>query len=443
MTTARGKLGLVLALGASSLVAAACLSTSGLSDGEAPRDDAGTPDTAVPSPNPCGKDLQNDVGNCGTCGNVCPFGANSFPKCVQGACTIGCNSLFGDCDTNQANGCETSLASDKNNCNACGHTCGGGDCAGGQCQPVVIVPAVGGQATGIAADGTHVFYAFNNTQGAVSGIVRVDPDGSNPLVLVQGQKLQIYDIAIDGGYVYWMATATDFAAGAANGAVLKVPKDGGTIAALSSAQTPSSASSIVIDGQYAYWTNYGTNDATTGAYQGGTVARCALPAGCDAKPTVLATGLQHPYGLALDPTTLYVGVNGTGTGGGEIFRCPLTGCAPGPTPVQAATTPLAIAMDDANAYWATDTAIMKADRASGNVVALATAQRQPKSLVVDNGKVYWTNYQGGTVASCAIEGCNATPSSVATNQTNPWFLAVDATSLYWTSAAGTVTRLAK
>jgi len=432
--------GLVAALAASAFVAASCLSTSGLSDGAPlPPDGGGAPDV-IAQPNPCGADLQNDVGNCGACGHVCPFGANSFPKCAAGACVIGCNSLFGDCNANESDGCETPLATDKNNCNACNHTCGGGDCAGGACQPIVVVPAVGGQATGIAADGAHVFYAFNNTTNTVSGITRVDPDGSSPLVLVQGQKLEIYDIAVDAGFVYWMAAATNYAT-APNGAIFRVPKDGGAIQPLASAQTPSSTSSIAVDAGFVYWTNYGVTDAT-GTYLGGTVARCALPAGCDTKPASLATGLQRPYGLALDATTLYFGVVGSGAGG-EVYRCPLGGCAPGPTPVQAAVSPLAIAVDETNAYWTTDTAVVKVDRASGAAVSLATAQKAPRSIVVDGGKVYWTNYSGGTVAACAVAGCNATPSSIATNQTNPWYLAVDKTSLYWTSAAGTVTRLAK
>ena len=84
----------VTALG---VVSVSCLNTSGLADGPEPPADASL-DTSPANPNPCGKDLQNDPGNCGMCGNACGIGANSFPLCTAGVCKIGCNTQNGNCE---------------------------------------------------------------------------------------------------------------------------------------------------------------------------------------------------------------------------------------------------------------------------------------------------------------------------------------------------------
>ena len=82
-------------------------------------------------------DTSNDVNNCGACGNVCSV-ANATPACSAGICQVGiCTAGFGDCDRNAANGCETNLSTSVNNCGACGHACAAANaassCTAGQC----------------------------------------------------------------------------------------------------------------------------------------------------------------------------------------------------------------------------------------------------------------------------------------------------------------------
>lgn len=81
-----------------------------------------------------GFDLQHDVNNCGACGHVC-FTPNGVAGCFNGQCVVGsCNEGFFDCDGNAANGCETSVMTDNQNCGACGNSCGsGGICVNGVC----------------------------------------------------------------------------------------------------------------------------------------------------------------------------------------------------------------------------------------------------------------------------------------------------------------------
>ena len=76
----------------------------------------------------------NTIANCGACGKSCTF-PNASALCSGGSCALGtCNSGFGDCDGNPANGCESALNS-VTSCGACGVACTGAErCLGGSCQ---------------------------------------------------------------------------------------------------------------------------------------------------------------------------------------------------------------------------------------------------------------------------------------------------------------------
>jgi len=79
--------------------------------------------------------LNTDVQNCGSCGNVCDLANVDTHGCVGGACTVvTCDTGFGDCDAQAANGCETTLGTEQN-CSACGDACAAGEtCDNGTCQ---------------------------------------------------------------------------------------------------------------------------------------------------------------------------------------------------------------------------------------------------------------------------------------------------------------------
>lgn len=103
-----------------------------------------TPEPPTPTPIVCPAgetecsgicvDLQTDVNNCGTCGNVCPEGQPGFVRgCAAGncffmrerACAEGLTSCNGVCVDRQT---------DPTNCGLCGNACGAGEiCFGGQC----------------------------------------------------------------------------------------------------------------------------------------------------------------------------------------------------------------------------------------------------------------------------------------------------------------------
>ena len=73
----------------------------------------------------CETSLDTDVNNCGACGLSCPQVANGTRGCAAGVCGVGsCDAGHADCDGNAANGCEVDATSDLSNCGNCGNTCG-------------------------------------------------------------------------------------------------------------------------------------------------------------------------------------------------------------------------------------------------------------------------------------------------------------------------------
>jgi Cys-rich repeat protein len=68
-------------------------------------------------------DTATDVANCGGCGKSCG-GAHGKAECVAGTCGLAsCDPHFDNCDGDPANGCETDLNADTNNCLQCGIVC--------------------------------------------------------------------------------------------------------------------------------------------------------------------------------------------------------------------------------------------------------------------------------------------------------------------------------
>lgn len=115
----------------------------------------------------CEVNLQTDVDNCGTCGNVCeitPGVQDTGGSCTNGQCTLACNDGFGNCDGDFSNSCETPLNTEEH-CGACGRACGtGASCIEGECVcpgAGEVCRKTGSRYTFAACDGTNCVLTCN------------------------------------------------------------------------------------------------------------------------------------------------------------------------------------------------------------------------------------------------------------------------------------------
>lgn len=111
--------------------------------------------------NGCTVDAATDANNCGGCGKVCATGSAAHVTantCGGSVCKPSCASNYADCDSIPQNGCELSVANDKNNCGGCNVVCGTAhtvstNCSAGACAPNC---SAGWKNCGAPADGCNV-----------------------------------------------------------------------------------------------------------------------------------------------------------------------------------------------------------------------------------------------------------------------------------------------
>jgi hypothetical protein len=74
--------------------------------------------------NGCEVDNRTSVSHCGGCGNACSSSGITTPNCAAGVCNGSCDTGYADCNTNKlTDGCEINLTNNASNCGACGTVC--------------------------------------------------------------------------------------------------------------------------------------------------------------------------------------------------------------------------------------------------------------------------------------------------------------------------------
>ncbi len=190
-------------------------------------------------------------------------------------------------------------------------------------------------------------------------------------------------------------------------------------------------------------------------------------------PTVLASGLNSPQGLAANTGNIYWAEHGTktikkmslatgitttvigGMGTTIVFavdanyvyfhsnscrmdKVSVNGGSSSPV-VASVGTVGQIVVSGSYAYWTATGVILKVNITTGQETTLASGLNNPTRLAVDDTSVYWVEQNiAGAVKKVGINGGAVT--TLASGLNNPFDIAVDATSVYWTeyNAAGAV-----
>jgi len=130
-------------------------SFEGCSGGASPTSSLGAGDASVPTDTPaaacasehadcdhepangCESIVSVDTENCGRCGHICGTD-HGKPTCDHRLCRFECEPDYANCDGDDSNGCESYLPSDAQSCGACNEPCPAGGnqrptCTSGVC----------------------------------------------------------------------------------------------------------------------------------------------------------------------------------------------------------------------------------------------------------------------------------------------------------------------
>jgi len=260
--------------------------------------------------------------------------------------------------------------------------------------------------------------ACGSCTGAVAG--GASACASDATVVLATHQPGAGAIVLDADSVYWTTMANLGAQKPSDqGAVVTVPRCGGTPVTLASGQ--SIGRGLAVDDARVYWTTVsasgsaGTSDVLSVPKAGGAIV-------------TLASGVGAAPFLAVDGSDVYW----TSATAGTVSKVPKTG---GAVTVVAAqrTNPREIAVDEGTLVWLDD-ALVSMALAGGAVTTLAHASA-PVGLQLAGGLAYWSSQNaGGDVDILRVPLAGGTPATIATVTTG-WVgaLAVDGDDLVFSA----------
>lgn len=93
-------------------------------------------------------------------------------------------------------------------------------------------------------------------------------------------------------------------------------------------------------------------------------------------------------------------------------------------------------MDATTLYWGTRVDVLSCPKTGGGLATPIAMGAYPAYVAVDAQNVYWSDYYGNAIYSCAPSGCTAAPTPFMTSVGSPEGLFVDGTSFYWAATPG-------
>ena len=290
-------------------------------------------------------------------------------------------------------------------------------------------------------------FTFGNAAVAIGLVAVLSAGGCGGLVVGDGQGEGHADAsgsASDGGVLDASAPTTGSDSDAPT--PLDAPaqddamsSEAGPITVASGLDYPNS---IAVGSTSVYWMNQGKGGpAAVATPSTGSVMSCAI-GGC-ARPTVMATGQDNPIAIALDSVNVYWTNGGSNNDASSVAKCPVAGCVQ-PTVLTSLSCAEGLAVDSTDVFFigCSQPAAMRCTLAGCGAPATLTVFQSAdfaadSAIVVQSGKVYWTerfgaNASGGAVVSCAANGCAAptTVVSLAVGYVQQG-LAVDSANVYF------------
>ncbi len=333
-------------------------------------------------------------------------------------------STDGAADAGPEGGCGDVLSSSAH-CGRCGHSCLGGACVDGGCQPVAIATGQGAVG-GLTLGPDHVY--FTSVTGNL--VARVPKDGGvvEPYAASPDVKFALR-IAVDDASVYW----TNSELGSSK--VLRCPISG-TCGTPSEIAVPSEALGLALDSTYVYWADR----------NGGRIARRAKAGGPEA---LVATPSNLPFGVAVEGADVFWITDFPG----QVERREADG---GTVTLGAAgQSGRVVAANAQNVYWGSEQDpgelgnVARVPRGGGPIVVLARAGGEPKGMVLDADRVYWTSWlrtTSGAYVSGGLHACGFAAScgerTLVVSADEPRGVAVDRDAVYF-GTRDAVMRLAK
>ncbi len=189
------------------------------------------------------------------------------------------------------------------------------------------------------------------------------------------------------------------------------------------ASTEQSCDRIVSDDTQVFWTTRSVEErfAPASTLHTGHVMSCPVT-GCGAGPTLVAEGQSHIDALALGVNNVYWTQRGFHGEASDILKCPRNGCIT-PQTLHAhryqgrphGGGPSALAVDEGGVFWIDyeQRAIEKCppDGCAAASEVLAQMSARPRELTLAQGVVFWTD-EDGNVMRCAERGCDSRPATV-------------------------------
>lgn len=346
---------------------------------------------------------------------------------------------------------DAGLASDPENCGACGHSCLGGACVEGKCTPTIIFQndakkyGTTGTLGPLVVDGDYLFIGDVGdlgSTGLTGALWRMTTDGTDLLRLDEAGTTEVQAVALNAGSLFWTSVEGKVSqvstAGGAPSTLATEPGGGlrgiavttnhvfyvagpvikqlYTIGNANVAVTPGLAnpSNVALSGGYVYFTTQGAG-AADGAVQRVPVDLSNAPPTIKGPVEPLVAGQPIPSALALDATHVF-----WVTGDGNVHRAAPDGAqvellhAGTEDPDRA---PQGIALDDKYVYWSSWGSCVNAAGCGGKKIhgrvqrvakvggakeILAEGEFLPTGIGVDSKAVYWTNWWFSSVSRLAL-----------------------------------------